>query len=139
MCDVSPEGFCWPENASSGDVPSPLDWREPAQCWPLPDGSVCCHAAEDGDELPVRSSGAPDAAARVAHELLGNAVKHGMRARLVGRIAARVVSDEGRVLLTVTDDGWGFGCEPRWARVSRSRSCSPASTAAPCGCGAGAT
>jgi len=50
---------------------------------------------------------------RVAHELLGNVVKHGMRARLVGRIAVRVVSDESRVLLTVTDDGWGCGREPR--------------------------
>ncbi len=50
---------------------------------------------------------------RVAHELLGNAVKHGMRARLAGRIAVRVVSDESRVLLTVADDGWGCGCEPR--------------------------
>lgn len=49
---------------------------------------------------------------RVAHELLGNAVRHGMHARLVGRISVRIVSDESRVLLTVSDDGWGCGQAP---------------------------
>lgn len=54
-----------------------------------------------------------DTVLRVAHELVGNAVKHGMRARLVGRVAVRLASDERRTVLTVTDDGWGCGDEPR--------------------------
>jgi hypothetical protein len=46
---------------------------------------------------------------RVAHEFVGNAVTHGMRARLVGSIAVHLATDvDGRTALTVTDDGWGF-------------------------------
>lgn len=45
---------------------------------------------------------------RVAHELLGNAVKHGMRGRLIGCISVDVISDAHRTVLTVTDDGWGY-------------------------------
>ena len=49
---------------------------------------------------------------RVAHELLGNAVKHGMHARLVGRIAVTLASGPRGTRLVVADDGWGWGCEP---------------------------
>jgi two-component sensor histidine kinase len=46
---------------------------------------------------------------RVVHEFVGNAVTHGMRARLVGSIAVHLATDvDGRTALTVTDDGWGF-------------------------------
>jgi two-component sensor histidine kinase len=46
---------------------------------------------------------------RVAHEFVGNAVKHGMRARVVGTISVRLVTEiDGRTSLVVTDDGWGF-------------------------------
>jgi two-component sensor histidine kinase len=46
---------------------------------------------------------------RVAHELIGNAVKHGMRGRRGGRISIRLESgQQGRTRLTVTDNGRGF-------------------------------
>ena len=47
---------------------------------------------------------------RVAHELLGNAVKHGMYMRLVGRIRVDVASGPRGTWLVVADDGWG-GCQ----------------------------
>ena len=54
-----------------------------------------------------------DAALRSAHELIGNAVKHGMKDRPSGRIVVRLVSDENRTTLTVLDNGWGFAGSPR--------------------------
>jgi len=50
---------------------------------------------------------------RSAHELIGNAVKHGMKGRPAGRIAIRLVSDEDITTLTVSDNGWGFSGTPR--------------------------
>lgn len=50
---------------------------------------------------------------RSAHELIGNAVKHGMKRRPNGRIAVRLVSDEDGTTLTVSDNGWGFIGTPR--------------------------
>lgn len=44
---------------------------------------------------------------RVAHELLSNAVKHGMRMRLVGRIRVGLASGPRGTRLVVADDGWG--------------------------------
>ena len=44
---------------------------------------------------------------RVAHELLGNAVKHGMYMRLVGRIRMSLASGPRGTRLVVADDGWG--------------------------------
>jgi two-component sensor histidine kinase len=50
---------------------------------------------------------------RVAHEFIGNAVKHGMRARVAGRISVHLATGtDGRTTLTVTDDGWGFEGKP---------------------------
>ncbi len=50
---------------------------------------------------------------RVAHEFVGNAVKHGMRARVVGTISVHLATDiDGRTALVVTDDGWGFDGSP---------------------------
>ena len=49
---------------------------------------------------------------RVAHELLNNAVLHGMHARLVGCISVDLVSSERRTALSVIDDGWGCGACP---------------------------
>ncbi|MCK8783792.1 hypothetical protein M0638_05270 [Roseomonas sp. NAR14] len=45
---------------------------------------------------------------RIAHELLGNTVKHGMHMRLLGHIEVRLASEASRTVLTVRDDGWGF-------------------------------
>jgi two-component sensor histidine kinase len=45
---------------------------------------------------------------RVAHELVGNAVKHGMHGRRSGLIAIRLEAGPTRTRLTVTDDGRGF-------------------------------
>lgn len=47
---------------------------------------------------------------RVAHELVSNAVQHGMHARASGRIEVRLARDRSVAVLTVSDDGWG--CEP---------------------------
>jgi len=49
-----------------------------------------------------------EAALRVAHELVGNAVKHGMRGRASGRITLRLDSTHRRTRLWVIDDGWGI-------------------------------
>lgn len=54
-----------------------------------------------------------EAVLRSAHELLGNAVKHGMKARPTGRIAIRLVTAGDCTTLTVIDNGWGFGGTPR--------------------------
>jgi two-component sensor histidine kinase len=54
-----------------------------------------------------------EAVVRSAHELLGNAVKHGMKGRPSGRIAIRLVSEKERTTLTVIDNGWGFAGKPR--------------------------
>ena len=56
-----------------------------------------------------------DAVVRVTNELVGNAVKHGMRRRTRGRITVRVrVDTDGMTRLTVTDDGNGFHGKPRF-------------------------
>ena len=53
-----------------------------------------------------------DAVLRSAHELISNAVKHGMKGRTNGRIAVRLVTDEDSTTLTVLDNGWGLSGEP---------------------------
>ena len=50
---------------------------------------------------------------RVAHEFVGNAVKHGMRERVAGTVSVRLMTDmNGWTSLVVTDDGWGFDGSP---------------------------
>ena len=45
---------------------------------------------------------------RITHEMVVNAVKHGMHMRLVGHIAVRVRGQrDGSTVLLVSDDGWG--------------------------------
>jgi two-component sensor histidine kinase len=69
----------------------------------------------DGDqEIDVTVSidglcppGYDDVLVRVAHELICNAVKHGMHLRLVGKIDVSVDAGKEGVTLCVTDDGWG--------------------------------
>jgi two-component sensor histidine kinase len=56
---------------------------------------------------------ARDAVLRSAHELIANAVKHGMKGRSSGRINVRLVTDEDGTTLTVLDNGWGFSGTPR--------------------------
>jgi two-component sensor histidine kinase len=52
---------------------------------------------------------------RVTHELVGNAIKHGMRGRPRGRITVRMVTEaDGSTQLSVTDDGNGFRASPRF-------------------------
>jgi two-component sensor histidine kinase len=59
-------------------------------------------------------TGLREAVLRSAHELVSNAVKHGMKGRPSGRIAVRVVTDEDCTTLTVLDNGWGFTGTPRF-------------------------
>ncbi len=54
-----------------------------------------------------------EAVIRSAHELLGNAVKHGMKGRSNGRITIRLITDGDCTTLTVADNGWGFNGTPR--------------------------
>jgi two-component sensor histidine kinase len=49
-----------------------------------------------------------EAVLRAAHELIGNAVKHGMKSRPSGRIAVRLVTDDQATRLVIVDNGWGF-------------------------------
>lgn len=44
---------------------------------------------------------------RAAHELVGNAIKHGMYMRLIGHIQVSLTSDADGMTLTVADNGWG--------------------------------
>ena len=49
-----------------------------------------------------------EAVLQVAHEMVVNAVKHGMHMRVSGQIAVRLFADaRGRTALLVRDDGWG--------------------------------
>jgi len=78
-------------------------------------------------EVSVRGqcpAGLRETVLRVAHELVGNAVKHGMRGRDEGRIVLRLESGQpGRTRLTVTDDGRGFsGCHRGGEGLSLARS-----------------
>lgn len=44
---------------------------------------------------------------RITHELVANAVKHGMHMRVLGRISIRLAREvRGAVVLAVTNDGW---------------------------------
>jgi two-component sensor histidine kinase len=50
---------------------------------------------------------------RVAHEFVGNAMKHGMHARAAGTISVWLSTDiEGSTALVVSDDGCGFDGSP---------------------------
>jgi len=62
-------------------------------------------------DCPIRLR---EAVLRIAHELVGNAVKHGMRTRPRGRITVRLQTEPGvRTRLTVMDDGNGFHGKPK--------------------------
>jgi two-component sensor histidine kinase len=50
---------------------------------------------------------------RSAHELIGNAVKHGLKDRPAGRIAVRLNSGTSVTTLAVVDNGWGCPGRPR--------------------------
>jgi two-component sensor histidine kinase len=58
-------------------------------------------------------AGLREAVVRSAHELIGNAVKHGMKGRSTGRIAIRLTTEDDCTTLTVLDNGWGFTGKPR--------------------------
>jgi two-component sensor histidine kinase len=45
---------------------------------------------------------------RAAHELVGNAIKHGLHMRLIGCIEVAVTSDADGTVLVVSDDGWDY-------------------------------
>ena len=50
-----------------------------------------------------------DSVVRVAHELVCNAVKHGMYQRVLGTIEVELRSTNSATKLVVSDDGWGCG------------------------------
>ncbi|WP_428487667.1 ATP-binding protein [Rhodopila sp.] len=54
-----------------------------------------------------------EAVMRTANELIGNAVKHGMKGRPSGRIAVRLATETAFTTLTIIDNGWGFTGRPR--------------------------
>ncbi len=61
------------------------------------------HLAVDIDEEPPEYLHQP--LLRIAHEFVGNAVRHGMGDRPSARIAVRLKARSGWIQLTVTDDG----------------------------------
>ena len=73
-----------------------------------PDQYLTLSCQADG-EVPLQHQ---ETVLRVAHELVGNAVKHGMHMRLLGRIDVRVAAGRTSTELDVTDDGWGCGSGP---------------------------
>lgn len=100
-------------------APGPLQVRLDAMS-----RAVVALMADDDQEIAVETTvhgtcpEQADVLVQVAHELVGNAVKHGMTLRMVGCIELVVVADEAGVTLTVADDGWGF-CEPTPATGGR--------------------
>ena len=61
-------------------------------------------AVSDAEDL---SCGRETAILRIAHELVANAIKHGMHMRLLGRVAVRLAREAGGALvLSVANDGW---------------------------------
>ena len=74
------------------------------------DGQCLGLTCDVGAEVPPPQR---EALLRVAHEFVGNAVKHGMHVRLVGRIDVVVRAEAGGICLSVSDDGWGCGTSPR--------------------------
>ena len=91
--------------------PGPLDARLEAMSRAVV-GLMADDDQEIAVEVVVRGSCPEyaDVLVQVAHELVGNAVKHGMTLRMVGRIGLTVAVEDAGVTLTVADDGWGF-CE----------------------------
>jgi two-component sensor histidine kinase len=51
-------------------------------------------------------------ALRATHEFVGNAVRHGMYVRLIGRISVSLTCRTEAVELVVIDDGWGPAAAP---------------------------
>ncbi|RAI59500.1 hypothetical protein DOO78_07820 [Roseicella frigidaeris] len=49
-----------------------------------------------------------EAVLRVAHEFVGNAIKHGLYSRLSGEVELRLEQDGDELRLLVLDDGWGW-------------------------------
>lgn len=45
---------------------------------------------------------------RGANEMMGNAIKHGLHERMLGRLTVRLVTSTRETRLSVEDDGWGF-------------------------------
>ncbi len=92
-------------------APGPLQARLDAMS-----RAVVALMADDDQEIAVETEvrgtcpEQADVLVQVAHELVGNAVKHGMTLRMVGCIKLTVAADDAGVTLTVADDGWGF-CE----------------------------
>jgi two-component sensor histidine kinase len=62
-----------------------------------------------GGECPARLR---ETVLRAANEMLGNAIRHGLHERMLGRITVRLVAGTRETRLTVEDDGWGF-CSAR--------------------------
>ena len=94
--------------------PGPFDYRLQTLC-----EGVVGLAGETDQYITVTCSvsAEPPAALaetvlRVAHEFIGNAVKHGMHMRLLGRIEVSVAAAGAGLVLKVVDDGWGCGGTP---------------------------
>lgn len=91
--------------------PGPFDQRLQALCLGVidligePDQYVTLYCEVDGD-VPLLHR---ETVLRIAHEFVGNAVKHGMHMRLIGRISTVVHTDAQATTLEVSDDGWGCG------------------------------
>lgn len=99
--------------------PGPLEGRLRSLCAATvglmadPDQIVDCEVEVEAEIPP----GQEEAVFGAAHELVGNAVKHGLHGRMLGRVTLRLRAAPGATRLEVEDDGWGLagpaGCGPR--------------------------
>jgi two-component sensor histidine kinase len=96
-------------------APGPLDMRLTALCNAIV--ALLAHPKQTISIDVTVAGTCPEAlqavVVQVAHEMVGNAVKHGLHMRLTGRISLRLWAggtgdaEDTSVTLMVSDDGWG--------------------------------
>lgn len=99
------------------ECPGPL----PVRLKSLSQGIIALHAdSTQHIEIDVTVTGSgklscarEDAVLRIVHELVLNAVKHGMYMRLIGRISIQLTITDGGAMLVVENDGWWMTEVPR--------------------------
>ena len=96
-------------------APGPLDMRLTALCNAIV--ALLAHPKQTISIDVTVAGTCPEAlqavVVQVAHEMVGNAVKHGLHMRLTGRISLRLwaggtgEAEDTSITLMVSDDGWG--------------------------------
>ncbi|MDB5415818.1 MAG: sensor histidine kinase [Rubritepida sp.] len=95
------------------DAPKPMEFRLRSLCKGTiellsnPDQIIRLELTVEG-ECPAELR---ETVLRAMHEMVGNAIKHGLHERMLGRIKVRLTSTSARTRLCVEDDGWGFATQ----------------------------